>query len=295
LASAHAQAGIADRLGSTLFVAALAHGVVILGITFTAEPLPESPDLPALNVTLLVDGADLERSAEPQDLLADRAQRGAGGTTADASRPTRTLAAGHPFSRLGDPAGAFLEDGAPREPVRSPEQLVTRSPSDLRVDTVPDSTETPAAERTRAATLIAHAAPRSLAAEVDVEAVAPLSERPAEIASPSTSESALAAYLVGWRQRVEQIGTANFPQRLLGASRAHGRPTLEVAIGPNGHLEDIVVRRSSGDNTLDQAALKILRMAAPFEPLPTSITADRAVLRFAYEWDFDSGRSRGAD
>jgi protein TonB len=62
-----------------------------------------------------------------------------------------------------------------------------------------------------------------------------------------------------------------------------------VAIGPDGNLEDIVVRRSSGDTTLDQAALQILRMAAPFEPLPPSILAEYTVLRFAYEWDFNAG------
>jgi protein TonB len=65
-----------------------------------------------------------------------------------------------------------------------------------------------------------------------------------------------------------------------------GRPTLEVVIGADGRLNDIVVRRSSGDRALDQAALKILRLAAPFDPLPQSIRANYDVLRFAYEWDF---------
>ena len=55
----------------------------------------------------------------------------------------------------------------------------------------------------------------------------------------------------------------------------------------------IVVRRSSGDKALDQAALKILRLAAPFAPLPESIRKDYDVLRFAYEWDFSAGTSGG--
>jgi protein TonB len=49
------------------------------------------------------------------------------------------------------------------------------------------------------------------------------------------------------------------------------------------------VRRSSGDKALDQAALRILRLAAPFAPLPDVIRADYDVLRFAYEWDFKPG------
>ncbi len=52
------------------------------------------------------------------------------------------------------------------------------------------------------------------------------------------------------------------------------------------------MRRSSGDKALDQAALKILRLAAPFDPLPPNIRKDYDVLRFAYEWDFfDSARN----
>jgi protein TonB len=68
-----------------------------------------------------------------------------------------------------------------------------------------------------------------------------------------------------------------------------GRPTLEVVIAADGRLDDIVVRRSSGDTALDQAALKILRLAAPFPPLPPSIREHYDVLRFAYEWDFAAG------
>jgi protein TonB len=52
---------------------------------------------------------------------------------------------------------------------------------------------------------------------------------------------------------------------------------------------EIVIRQSSGNTTLDQAARTILQMAAPFEPLPAAIRAEYDVLRFAYEWDFEGG------
>jgi protein TonB len=97
--------------------------------------------------------------------------------------------------------------------------------------------------------------------------------------------------LDSWRRRVERIGTANYPTELLGNIDA-GRPTLEVVIAADGSLDDIVVRSSSGDKALDQAALKILRLAAPFAPLPKEIREDYDVLRFAYEWDFAGGAAR---
>jgi protein TonB len=271
-----------------LFVAALAHGVVILGVTFSTSLLPESDSPRALNVTVLLDDVDFERNAAPEELLADRAQRGAG-QGPEGVRPTRAPTTDHPVSRLGDPNGADLEDGTPRDRALAPDQLVTTGSSSERVATSPDTTQTPAATRAQAATLIEQTAPPSLAAEVDLDTVLPKSVDSSAVAIPSTSESAVAAYLVGWRQRVERIGTANFPERLLTGGQRLGRPTLEVAIGPQGNLVDIVVRKSSGDRTLDQAALRILRLAAPFEPLPPSLTAEFETLRFAYEWNFEAG------
>ena len=156
---------------------------------------------------------------------------------------------------------------------------------------MPETTETPAELPMNAAALIRQVAPDTLAAEVDDEAQSQRSEDQDRLQNPSTSESVIAGYLVGWRQRVERIGTANFPQRFITGSRDYGRPVLEVAIRADGTLADIIVRRSSGDSSLDQAALKILRMAAPFESLPEPILAEHDVLRFAYEWDFSSGKT----
>jgi protein TonB len=290
LATTPLHAGIADRLGPTLFVAALAHGVVILGVTFSSSFLPESEDLRSINVTVLIDQVEYERNAEPEELLADRAQRGAG-QGAEGTRPTRALTADHPVSRLGRRDGADLEDGTPRDLARSPDQLVTSGASDEHVAAAPDTTQTPSEDLRQAATLLERTAPPSLAAELDLDTVLPKSVDSSAVAIPSTSESPVAAYLVGWRQRVERIGTANFPERLLTGEHKNG-PTLEVAIGPQGNLVDIVVRKSSGDSTIDQAALRILRLAAPFEPLPPSLMAEFETLRFAYEWKFDTGEPR---
>ena len=113
-------------------------------------------------------------------------------------------------------------------------------------------------------------------------------ERRELIASPSTRESTRATYLNTWRSRVERIGTVNFPVQARDRG-AFDNPTLEVAIDADGRLVDIIIRRSSGSSTLDQAALTILRMAAPFEPLPPAVRAEFDVLRFAYEGDFEGG------
>lgn len=272
---------VADRLSSTLFVAALFHGIVILGVTFTAGPLGESDAIPTLKVTLIADTNELNAASADAEYLAQRDQQGAG-QRALGDRPTTTLAADHPLTQLGDRAGADPTDGTPREPVPSAEQLVTRSLSPEQINALPEPSEDPTESPQTAAALIRNPSAQTLAAEVDLTATLPDQERDG-LASPDTRASNLAIYLDGWRRRVERIGTANFPDQ---GRTATANPTLEVTIGPDGQLEEIIVRRSSGDSALDQAALTILRLAAPFDPLPQAVRAEYDVLRFAYEWDF---------
>lgn len=285
------QPRLADRLSSTLFFALLAHGVVILGVTFTVGPLAESDALPSLNVTLVVDRTETD-PPQHSELLADANQQG-GGRAAEGERPTTPLAANEPITRAGDPGAADAVDGRPREAAPPVEQLVTRNPNDEQVAALPKATDVPAAMVQSAAAMLDVSAPQALANEIDVEARMPDSDDRDDIAQPTTQESVLAAYLDEWRRRVERIGTVNFPERFRG-DHGFGRPTLEVAIGADGELEDIVVRGSSGNSALDQAAVGILRLAAPFDPLPDAIRADFDVLRFAYEWQFLDGAAATA-
>jgi len=282
-----------ERIGSTLFLAALVHGVVILGVTFTAAPAGDGAAIPSLNVTLVLDTEREELAADTAEFIANRNQLGRG-EAARGLRPTSTLSADQPATQVGDPLGADATDGTPRDETPSAEQLVSRGSGGEPVPALPQPTDEPAPERQRAAALIQQAAPQTTAMELAMRAELPGGSDDARtlIATPSTRQSGLAEYLDGWRRRVERIGTANYPTELLGNIDA-GRPTLEVVIAADGRLDDIVVRRSSGDTALDQAALKILRLAAPFAPLPPSIREDYDVLRFAYEWDFAAGADGG--
>jgi protein TonB len=275
-------------LSSTLFVAALCHGVVILGVTFTAGPLGDRDALPTLRVTLVANSPEAENpSAEDADFLAQRTQSGSGELAAG-ERPTRTLAADSLVTQPGNPGGMDRRDGRPRELAPSTELLLTRNLSPEQLDALPRPNDNPASTIESAAELIAGPSIPTLAIDVSTRAELPTYDQRDLIASPSTRESSLATYLNTWRSRVERIGTVNFPVQARDRE-AFRSPTLEVAIDADGRLVEIIIRRSSGSSTLDQAALTILRMAAPFEPLPPAVRAESDVLRFAYEWDFEGG------
>jgi protein TonB len=104
-----------------------------------------------------------------------------------------------------------------------------------------------------------------------------------------TRESQIAGYLDGWKRRIERVGTLNFPNEARRRSLS-GNPVLEVAIGANGALQQVLVRRSSGYSELDHAAMNIVRLASPFDPFPSAMRDSYPVLRFAYEWQFLHGR-----
>ena len=273
-----------DRLSSTFFVAVLFHGIVILGVTFTVSPLDDSELIPTLRVTLVQEPSPAEAVPEDDVYLAQRTRVGAGGA-APGDRPTTTLSADHLITQEGDQRGADLFDTTPRDPVPSADRLVTREESETQIDALPDPTEEPAEEAQTAANLLARDAEQTLAAEIDLQAQNPDTNLLEGPAGPSTRESMLATYLDGWRRRVERIGTLNFPAEARNQG-FNNNPTVEVTIDADGRLEAIAVRESSGNAALDQAALTILRSAAPFEPLPENIRAEFGLLRFAYEWDF---------
>jgi protein TonB len=113
------------------------------------------------------------------------------------------------------------------------------------------------------------------------------------VTSVDTRESIVAGYLDSWKRKIETTGIRYFPeQAVLG--ELTGSPTLEVTIDASGGLQEVVVRRSSGSRVLDQAALNILRRAAPFDPFPEAIRVDYDQLRFAYKWQFSGSGAPAA-
>jgi protein TonB len=72
-----------DRLATAVFIAALLHGLVILGLRFTAPSSDERP-LPTLEVLLVPDGPPEEANPDAS-YIASRNQRGSG-TTRDRLR-----------------------------------------------------------------------------------------------------------------------------------------------------------------------------------------------------------------
>ena len=100
-----------------------------------------------------------------------------------------------------------------------------------------------------------------------------------------TSEYRFAQYVDSWRLKIERIGNLNYPQEAK-ARKLYGSLQLTVAIKADGEVESVEINRSSGQKVLDDAALRIVRLAAPFERFPANIRVDTDILHITRTWTF---------
>ena len=103
----------------------------------------------------------------------------------------------------------------------------------------------------------------------------------------STHRYEWARYQTDWRLRIERIGNLNYPEEAR-RQNVHGSVTLEVTVAADGSLLKCRVLRHSGQNVLDEAAMRIVRMSAPFSPFPPALAPQGAkiiVQTFAFTRD----------
>jgi len=273
-----------ERLATALFVAALLHGLLILGLRFSV-PRPDNRPMPTLEV-LLVPAGPSEQDNPDAAYLASRDQRGAG-TGLERQRTSLPEASASVIEQSGEPQGT-----ARATPVTDPTDSGTavlaastaRGPQRGTEEQVEDVAPT---ERPLESRRLAQVGVNASAADETLRLRGERSSDDTLLAN--TRKSQIAAYIDGWKRRVEQIGTLHFPEQ--ARRRAPSvNPVLEVAIRADGSLQQVVVRRSSGHRELDTAAIGIVRLAAPFDPFPPAMREAYPIYRFAYEWQFQAGR-----
>lgn len=276
-----------DQLSSTLFLAGLFHGVILLGVTFTAGDLMPESEATSLEVVLITNDYENRAAPEEANLLAQQNMVGAGNTEEVMMLKT-ALTQSLESGQLGpeeigvrDPRRQGTDQPMQRPTIIAksltstvgvPEPNAEFSPNDeIQQTTLPGTSNAiEIINQPEAETLISDFRPREL------------------IISANTREARIAAYLGQWKSKIERMGTLNFP-KLAQGSGLMKYPTLEVVINARGELEDVIIRNSSGEQSLDRAAVEIVTMAAPFDPFPKFLEEDYDVLRFAYEWRFTGG------
>ena len=278
-----------DRFGFTLFLSALINVIVILGVTFNPLDRDDNDSMaPTLEVILVPNRS--ERAPENADYLAQSNQEG-GGDAPDKRRPTTPNPA--MVTTADDTSSPEFMPQIKQQP--TPEDIQREVLTAERSDHVapnkkPQNPQVPELKTPTAAELMARGAEiarlnASLGEQLEINAKRP---KPKFITGANAKEYKYASYMADWERRIEKFGSINFPDEARRRN-LHGNILLDVAINPDGTVVDVTIRKSSGIKILDDAALRIVHLAAPFAPFPPAFLKDFTVLHITRTWQFLPG------
>ena len=272
-----------DRFSFTLFMALAVHAVVVLGITFA----PELPRSSAQTMEITLSQFDDKQAPEKADFLAQTSQQGSG--TED---EPREMTAPQP-SEISQPEVAQVqpEPQAQTAPVRRQERAVvqTQSQSPRQVQqpeqrTEPEDEPLPVKEKKSLMERSLEIA--SLEARFDAQQQAYARKpRVMRVTAASTLKSTNAWYVQNWVSKVTRVGNINYPTEARRAG-VYGTLRMLVSMQKDGTIKEVAILQSSGSTLLDDAAIRIVRMAAPFAPFPDEMRKDVDELEIIRTWSF---------
>jgi len=275
-----------ERFGFTIFLSACLHLMIIAGVGFSF--INESPATPAIEITLARFHSD-ERP-DQADFIAQADQLGSGSMD-------QAMAPATPFDSEVN-ADVIQEVQPIPLPAAAPEaaqdvQIVTGGGPEDHLRQQQDSQD---AQDSQA--ISEHSSPQeialaiaSLQAQLDLQKQE-FANRPRRytISSASTQQRHDALYLDNWRKHIELVGNQHYPEQAR-QQEIFGSLRMMVALRPDGSVIEIRVLQGSGHTVLDQAAVNIVQLAAPFDPFPDELRGEVDILEIIRTWRFRPGNA----
>ena len=275
------------NFGGPLLLAAFAISAVVHGLLLLIQfRMPESKPTRDKGLEVVLVNTRHAKAPDQADVLAQANVDGGGNTEQDA-RPSTPLPP-QPERQDGD----ALVDARRRapEPVREQKQVITRDKAPAAIAAAPKKAEQPPPrpepqpQLSGLDLLYSAAAVARLEAQIDRD-LQELAKRPRKkFIGARAKEYRFAQYVEDWRQKVERVGTLNYPEAARG--RLYGSLLLSVSIRADGTVDKVSVQRSSGHTLLDEAAVRIVRMAAPYAPFPPDIRKEFDIIEITRTWTF---------
>jgi protein TonB len=242
---------------------------------------------PTLDVTLVP--TESEKEPDEADFLA-QSNQDAGGNQEDKALPTTPSPA--MFSTADNSASPLFMPKMEQalKPKQIEKEILTAQQADMKIfSQEQDPKERPETKSITTPEILARSKEiAKLSAELD-EQIQAFAKKPRQkFIHSRTKEYKSARYIVDWKKKIERVGLLNFPGEAK-RKNLYGNLLLDVAIYANGTIADISVRRSSGYKILDDAAINIVRIAAPFSPFSEKLRKDTDILHITRTWKFLPG------
>ena len=275
-----------DILGVTAFFSAIIHSVLILGITFK---MPETRSVDNIDNTLdvvLVNSSNNE-TPEEAELLSQSDNLGGGEDSLGGSTPLPWKAVAPAVTQTIKREASTVETTVTNE-----EEIMLSDVSEVKIETTeePEAAIETKSVKKEAPDKITTKTQRQLEKERLIAKLAQqwqdYQKRPKrEFLSPATKKHGAAEYLESWRKKVERIGNSNYPDRAK-TEGLRGTLIIDVAINIDGTINKIDMRKPSKYKLLNDAAIRFIRLAAPFDPFPESISKETDIVHITRAYHF---------
>jgi protein TonB len=270
-----------DRFAVSVLMALGLHAAVLIGVGFVLDFKPLTHPLETLDVVLV--NWRSESKPDVADFLAQASQQG-GGESTEASPPSQENSGAESGLADGDDQLDQQEQASSVSDAAREQILIEADNADFTQQIT--SIEQPEPPLPSAATLMQESmtmAKLQPGFQLDRQSQSKLPRR--KWISANTREYEFAAYMQAWVAKVERVGNLNYPEEIRRLKLV-GDLIMTVGINLDGSVESIDIGRSSGLPQLDQAATRIVRLAAPYSPLPEHINATIDVLHITRTWSF---------
>jgi protein TonB len=271
-----------DRLGLTLFLATVVHAIVILGVGFGTD-LKDQIELPSLDVVLVQTAS---RDAPQRADYIAQANQEASGRAAARLRPTSPVLGPAPAPTAGQaPIASKVSPAAQPESLAS--KLLTQEQADRQVldEQEPHPQQALSSGSSRAQLNLELA---RLTSELS-EQTQRYAQRPRVnyLDTVSAKTAVEAVYIKAWVDKVERVGNLNYPDDAR-RRRLSGKLILHVLLDREGNVINAFIGSPSGQQVLDDAALRIVRLAAPFKPFSPEMRQEYDQLMITRTWIFEA-------
>jgi len=270
-----------DRFGLTFLLAAIFHGIVILGITFTFVAPADSETSPALDIILLQTQTPSE--VEQADYLAQVSQQG-GGNSDEKLRRQDLFSA----PTLAKNPGLAMQTRQPQQAQQKQSQqlaLLHQQDSAYFIQQPDENNSTEKTKKEDIAEIVEAMQAARLAVEISDNIEERSKKNNIKFLNSSTQEFAPAKYMRDWIDKVERIGNLNYPDSAR-RKNLNGTLILDVVINAKGELIKTDLRHSSGHQILDDAAKRIVKLAAPFAAFPDKLRKQADLIHITRSWEF---------
>lgn len=280
-----ADVNASDRISFTLFLAAAIHAIVIFGVSFgllEKRPAPQS-----LEITLV--RAKSATAPEDADFLAQANQEGSGSLKEKALLTTPEIAnfSDNTIHQVQPQKQAAPE--ATKQGQKNVVSTVASSQYNSAQNTEENKLDIPDRPNRKPSILQRSLEIASLEAKLQSQKqIYAKRPRKRQLTAESAKESRDAAYIETFRRRIEHIGNLYYPEQAR-IGEIFGSIRLMVAINSNGSVHDIQILKSSGHRVLDDAAIRSVQKAAPFDSFPPAIKKDTDILEIIRTWQFEKG------